>query len=113
VGDAELLLELAEAVRSDRAAPVLEQTFDPTDPVAIEILLHEADFMVEGYMEKWRPFRDRFSDPSVYDAFVLDYQMRVRSDLKAIVSEAQQFIADATEYGDNEEEDEGQDETDA
>jgi hypothetical protein len=106
VGDAELIRELTEAVRSDPVAPVLEQKFDPTDPVAIEIMLYEADFAVESYMEKWKSFRDRFSDPSVYDAFVLDYQMRVRKDLKAIIATAQQFIADAVEGEEKDEDDE-------
>ena len=105
--DADLILQLAEAIRSDSAAPVLEQQFDPIDPVAIEIVLHEADFTIENYMEKWKGFRDKFSDPSVYDAFVLDYQIRVRKDLKQIIAAAQQYIADALEQPE-EDDDEGQ-----
>jgi hypothetical protein len=94
VSDADLVLELAEAVRNDSEKPVLEQRFNPIDPVAIEIVLHEADFAVERYMEKWESFRERFADPSVYDAFVRDFQTTVRKDVKAMVSAAQQFIAD-------------------
>lgn len=107
MGDAELILELTEAIRSDSAAPVLEQQFDPIDPVAIEIVLHEADFTIEGYMEKWKGFRDRFSDPAVYDAFVLNYQMRVRKDLKRIIAAAQQYIADAIDHSEESDEEEG------
>ena len=103
--DVELILELTEAVRNDTTAPVLEQQFDPTDPVAIEIVMHEADFTIESYMEKWKSFRERFSNPAIFDAFVLDYQMRVRKDLKEIIAHAQQYIADAIE---SEDEDEGQ-----
>lgn len=92
-----MILELTEAVRSDSDKPVLEQRLNPVDPIAIEIVLHEADFAVESYMEKWKGFRDRFADPSVYDDFVLDFQMRVRKDVKMMISAAQQYIADELE----------------
>jgi hypothetical protein len=107
VDDEEIFLELDEAVRLDPAKPVLEQQFDPIDPVAIEIVLHEADFAIESYMEKWKSFRDRFSDPIIFDAFVLAYQLRVRKGLKEIIAQAQQFIADAV--GEQEEPDEEED----
>lgn len=102
MGDTELILELDEAIRTDPDAPVLEQQFNPIDPVAIEIVLHEADFAIENYMKKWESFRDRFSDPIMYDAYVLGYQIRVRKDLKQIIAAAQQFLADATDEGEEE-----------
>lgn len=107
MNDVDLILELTEAVRSDSEKPTLEQRFNPADPIAIEIVLHEADFAVEGYMEKWKSYRDRFTDPSMYDAFVLDFQMRVRKDIKTMISTAQQFIADELER-DREEPEEGE-----
>jgi hypothetical protein len=103
VDDTEIILELDEAIRNDPAQPVLEQQFDPIDPVAIEIVLHEADFAIESYMKKWESFRDRFSDPIMFDAYVLGYQIRVRKDLKQIIAAAQQFLADATEESEDEE----------
>lgn len=105
--DADVILELDAAIRNDPDAPVLEQQFDPLDPVAIEIVLHEADFAVDRYMEKWESFRAKFSNPAMYDAFILDYQTRVRRDLKMIISNAQQFLADAMNQPE-EDEDEGQ-----
>ena len=108
--DLELIWELTEAVRHDSEKPSLEQRFNPVDPVAIEIVLHEADFAVERYMEKWKTqFRDKFADPSLYDTFVLEFQMKVRGDVKAMIAAAQQFIADELESEREEEDgDEGQ-----
>jgi hypothetical protein len=97
VDDADLILELDEAIRTDLDAPVLEQQFNPIDPVAIEIVMHEADFAIENYMKKWESFRDRFSEPMMFDAYVLGYQIRVRRDLKQIIFAAQQFLADAVD----------------
>ncbi len=101
-------MELTRVVRSDSERPTLEQRFNPVDPVDIEIVLHEADFAVESYMKKWKSFRERFADPSLYDAFVLDFQMRVRKDVKVMIVQAQRYIANELEGGwEGEEEDEG------
>lgn len=108
MNDVDLLSELTEAIRSDSEKPTLEQRFNPVDPIDIEIVLHEADFAVESYMEKWKSqYRERFADPSVYDAFVLNFQRRARKDVKALIATAQQFIADELE---GEQEDEEGDE---
>ena len=105
MSDVNLIWELTEAVRHDSEKPVLNQRFNPTDPVAIEIVLHEGDYAVEQYMEKWKTqYRDRFADPSVYDNFVLEFQMKVRKDVKAMIATAQQFIADELETEREEEE---------
>jgi hypothetical protein len=106
VSDINLIWELTEAVRTDLDKPVLNQKFNPTNPVDIEIVLHEADFAVETYMEKWKAkFRDRFADPTVYDNFVLEFQMKVRGDVKAMIAAAQQFIAEELEDERQDEED--------
>ncbi len=98
MSDAELILKLTKAIREDSVKPAIDQQFNPTDPVAIEIVLHETDFAVEGYMEKWKvEYRDKFTDPTVYDAFVLEYQMRARKDVKRMIAAAQQMIADDLE----------------
>jgi hypothetical protein len=105
VNDVDLIWELTEAVRNDSEAPVLNQRFNPIDPIAIEIILHEADFAVENYMEKWKnQYRERFADPTVYDNFVLEFQMKVRKDVKAMIASAQQFIAEELEQERNEDE---------
>jgi len=107
VSDALLILELTEAIRSDSDRPVLEQRFNPADPIAIELILHEADFAVERYMDKWKGYRDRFEDPTRYDNFVLDFQMKVRRDVKAMISAAQEYLANELEREEEEpEEDE-------
>ena len=104
--DGTLILQLAKALREDPDKPVLDQKFNPTDPVSIEIVMHEADYCVENYMkEKWEPiWRPRFSDPTVYDAFVLEYQMKVRGNLKQVIGEAQRYIHDEVENEDGERE---------
>jgi hypothetical protein len=95
MGDVDLIWEMTEAIRNDSEKPSIEQRFNPTDPVSIEIVLHETDFAVEAYMEKWRAlYRGRFADPSIYDKFVLDWQMKCRRDMKTMIAEAQQFIAE-------------------
>ena len=105
MSDVDLIWALTEAVRTDSEKPVLDQRFNPTDPVAIEIVLHEADFAVESYMEKWKAlYRDRFADPSVYDNFVREYQLKVRKDVKQMIATAQQFIAEELEEARLEEE---------
>lgn len=97
MSDPNIIWELTEAIQNDSEKPVLNQKFNPTDPIDIEIVLHEGDFAVEQYMEKWRHYRDRFADPTVYDNFVLEFQMKVRKDVKAMIATAQQFIADELE----------------
>jgi len=106
VSDDTLLLELTEAVRKDSEKPVLDQRLNPLDPIAIEIILHEADFAIERYMEKWKEYRDRFSNPSLYDNFILEFQMKVRKDVKSLIGTAQQFIAEEIETERQEEDDE-------
>jgi hypothetical protein len=107
MGDVDLIWELTEAVRHDTEKPSIEQRFNPVDPVAIEIVLHEADFAVERYMEKWKSLREKFADPSLYDNFVLEFQIKVRKDVKQMIGSAQQFIAEQLEQEQNEEDDEG------
>ena len=102
----ELIWELTEAVRHDTEKPALEQRFNPADPIAIELVLHEADFSVDRYMEKWKSFRERFADPTLYDNFILEFQMKVRKDVKVMISQAQQFIAEELEQ-EQREDDEG------
>jgi hypothetical protein len=105
VSDAELILQLTKAIREDAEKPMLDQRFNPTDPVAIEIVLHEADFAIEGYMEKWKLlYRDQFVDPKVYDDFVLEYQMRARKDIKRMIAAAQRMIAEEMEAEEADEE---------
>jgi hypothetical protein len=108
VNDAELVLEMSKAIRKDPQRPSLNQRFNPTDPVAIEIVLHETDYSVESYMEKWKAeYRDRFEDPTVYDNFVLEWQMRARKEVKALIAAAQEYIAEEIELQ-QEIEDEGE-----
>jgi hypothetical protein len=98
VSDVELILELSKLCREDEDKPVFDQKFNPTDPVAIEIVMHEADFAVEAYMDKWtRLYRHRFQQPEVYDNFVREYQMRVRANLKRMIGAAQRYIQDEIE----------------
>jgi hypothetical protein len=102
VSDVELILELTKLCREDEEKPLFDQKFNPTDPIAIEIVMHEADFAVEAYMKKWtRLYRHRFQQPEVYDNFVREYQMRVRQNLKKMIAAAQRYIQDEIEEGDD------------
>ena len=110
MSDVDLIWKLTEAIRKDSEKPSIDQRFNPTDPVAIEIVLHETDYAVETYMEKWKAiYRDQFADPSVYDNFVREFQVKCRRDVKTMIAAAQQMIIEELEGA----EDEGQDEEDA
>ena len=109
--DGELILALTKAVNSDPEKPMLDQEFNPTDPVAVMIVLYECDFVVEKYMERFKDWRAKFADPTVYDAFVLTYQAKARSEVKKIISQAQQVIAEEIEDLYKEEEDDGSGDT--
>ena len=108
MSDAELILQLTKLIREDPVKPLLDQRFNPTDPVAIEIVLHEADFAVDGYMEKWRVlYRHQFTDPNVFDEFVREFQMRARKDIKRMIAAAQRMIAEELEKEDEEPDEDG------
>jgi hypothetical protein len=106
MGDVDLIWRLTEAIRKDSEKPSIDQRFNPTDPVAIEIMLHETDYAVEAYMEKWKKvYRDQFADPSLYDNFVHEWQMKCRKDVKAMIAAAQQMIAEEIEQAQEDEDD--------
>jgi hypothetical protein len=108
--DAELILQLTKAIREDPVKPAIDQQFNPTDPVAIEIVLHETDFAVEAYMEKWKLiYRPQFADPQVYDDFLFEYQMRARKDVKRMIAAAQRMIAEEIEKENQDEEPDDED----
>ena len=110
MSDVELILQLTEAIRKDPVKPSMNQKFNPTDPIAIEIVLHETDFAVDAYMEKYKAeFRDKFADPTVYDNFVFEYQMRARKDVKRMIAAAQQMIAEDMEREQHEDEEPDED----
>lgn len=107
MSDAALILRLSKAIEADRDRPVVNQQVNPTDPVAIEIVLHEGDFAVDTYMEKWTAlYRDKFEDPSVFDHFVFEFQMIVRREIKAKITASQQIIAAELEEPEEGDEDE-------
>lgn len=94
MNDKELSAQLYKAVSDDPNTPVIEQHFNPLDPVAIEIVMHEADFAIEQYMERWSAYREKFADPKSWSDFVLAYQFKTRKDLKVMIGQAQQYIID-------------------
>lgn len=95
--DGELIIQLTKAINEDPDKPLLDQQFNPTDPIAVALVLYEVDFAVDKYMEKYASIREQFSDPVAYDNFVLFYQQKARADVKLIISEAQQMIAEDLE----------------
>jgi len=94
VTDGELILALTKVVNNDPEKPILNQEFNPTDPIAVMIVLYECDYAVENYMKKFSDWREKFADPTVYDAFILTYQAKARQDVKRVISVAQQQIAE-------------------
>jgi hypothetical protein len=102
VTDAALILKLSKEIRADAERPTVDQQINPTDPVAIEIVLHEADFAVDKYMAKWTQWREKFTDPTVYDNFVWEYKLLVRREIKQLIASAQQIIAAELEEEDEE-----------
>lgn len=95
--DAALILQLSKEIRADAERPTVDQQINPTDPVAIEIVLHEADFAVDKYMAKWLNWREKFKDPTVFDNFVWEYKLLVRREIKQLIASAQQIIAEEKE----------------
>ena len=89
-------------MRADPDRPVVDQQINPTDAVAIEIVLHEADFAVDKYMVKYAQWREKFTDPSVFDNFVWEYKLLVRREIKQMIATAQQIIANELEEEDEE-----------
>ena len=63
VSDVELILQLTKAIQADAEKPTLDQKFNPTDPVAVMLVMYEVDFAVDVYMEKWKTWRDKFTGP--------------------------------------------------
>ena len=61
VSDVELILQLTKAIQADAEKPTLDQKFNPTDPVAVMLVMYEVDFAVDVYMEKWKTWRDKFT----------------------------------------------------
>lgn len=100
--DAALILQLSKEIRADVERPSVDQSLNPTDPVAIEIVLHEGDFAVDKYMAKWDSWREKFTDPTVYDNFVWEYKLLVRREIKQRIAVAQQIIAAELEEEDEE-----------
>lgn len=82
--DPELIWQIQKAINADIAAqPILAQEIDPLDPVAVELLLYESDFAIDGYMQKYRDkYRPMFQSPEVFDNFVLEQQKKARLMLK-------------------------------
>jgi hypothetical protein len=106
VSDVELILQLTKAIQLDAEKPTLDQKFNPTDPIAVMLVMYEVDYAVDTYMEKYKPWRDKFADPTVYDNFVLMYQQQARNNVKKLISEAQEMIAEEIEQEENEDDDE-------
>ena len=103
--DGELIIQLTKAIVDDPEKPTLVHQFNPTDPIAVALALYEVDFAVDTYMEKFKLYRDKFSDPSIYDNLILTYQQKARKDVRRLIAEAQQVIAEELEE-ENEEGDE-------
>lgn len=105
VSDVELILQLTKAIQADSDKPTLDQKFNPTDAVAVMLVMYEVDFAVDAYMEKWKTWRDKFTDPTVYDNFVLMYQQQARLNVKKLISLAQEEIAEEIEQDEEDEDD--------
>lgn len=105
--DAALIIKLSREIRADAERPTVDQQINPTDPVAIEIVLHEADFAVDKYMAKFNNWREKFVDPKVFDNFVWEYKLLVRREIKQLIAAAQQVIAEEKENDNQEGDDDG------
>lgn len=101
VTDPELIWRIQKEINADVAEqPVLAHELDPLDPVAVEMLLHESDFAIDGYMQKFRDkYRLSFQDPAVFDNFVLEQQKKARTMLKTAILGAQRQLGQLG-YGD-------------
>lgn len=93
MSDVDLILQLQKELKADPNPPVLDVAFDPLDPIEIEMVLHEADFAIDGCLERYEDrYRPQFSDPTVYDNFVLEHKQKIRQIVRDAVAEAQEKI---------------------
>jgi hypothetical protein len=94
VTDPELIWQIQGEIKVDTLAhPTLTQEIDPLDPVAVELLLLESDFVIDGYMQKFRDkYRPVFQSPDVFDSFVLEQQKKARHTLKSLILAAQRKL---------------------
>jgi hypothetical protein len=101
VTDPELIWQIQKDINADAAAqPILSQEIDPLDPVAVELLLYESDFAIDGYMQKFRDkYRPMFQSPDVFDNFVLEQQKKARLMLKDTILAAMRELG-RLGYGD-------------
>jgi hypothetical protein len=101
VTDPELIWQIQKEIQADVAAqPTLAQAIDPLDPVAVELLMFESDFAIDGYMQKFRDkYGPAFQNPEVFNNFVLEQQKKARQMLKGLILEAQRKLGQLG-YGD-------------
>jgi len=95
MSDFDLILAINTEIKNDPKSPVFDQKFDPLDEIAVEIVLLEADHLVDSYMEQYRiRYRDKFTDPAKYDALEEEYRLKLRSGIRESVAFAREAIKD-------------------
>lgn len=93
-GDRELLKKLHKEVSEDPNPPSLTQDLDPFDPVSVELILLESDAYIDTYMTKFRSkYQSQFNDPTLFDTYVLELQIKARKVLKEGIANAQQEMS--------------------
>lgn len=93
MSDVDLILQIQQELRDDPNPPILDAQFDPLDPVEIEMICHEADFSIDRVIERYRDkYLNQFSDPSVFENFVLEHKMKIRKIIHGAVEEARSRI---------------------
>ena len=68
---------------------MLNQVTDLLDPVSVEMLFFEADHLIDTQREGCAVrYRSQFQNPALFDAFVYEYRIRIRSRIKTEIDKA-------------------------
>ncbi len=93
MSDVDLILQLQRELNEDPNPPILDIVIDPLDPVEIEMVMHEADFAIDGCIDRYRDrYLPQFKDPQVFENFVLEHKQKIRTIVHAAVEEAREKI---------------------
>jgi hypothetical protein len=84
-----VVLQVNVEIQGDPGRPTFAREIDVFDEVDCEIAMLEADNQVDEYMEK---FRARFSDPEVFENFVMVYRIKFRGEIKVLIDAAREIM---------------------
>jgi len=88
LSDEELLDIIKKEVQADPRPAELSFFIDSITPVDAEMILHECDFAIDEMMDPYRlRYLTSFSNPDMFEDFVLSYKLRIRKLVRDTIEE--------------------------